>query len=313
MEKSNPAINFLLNFQPRTDTFVSLHTMLDRYTEHLLMEAGTYTFPVDLEKVFDRYRLQAKGNAHLEQHGAITPDLDIFYNASDPRKVQLFSLAHELIEALIYAIQDENGEYDPDWLTFEQIKELLDPDRKEIYCDYGAAALLMPMDFFKPYVEQFGFSMQTAIALTRSTGLSLTSTARRMLETGLREAAFIVWRYGHAPTEVIPSEKNQMILPLWDTPTALDPPKKLRIDYSFASSTMNRYIRQHKSVENDTAIARALEAVSGSIVRGYDKLEICSQKGCYLTESVPAAYDGQSRVMSFVYFDDRAEEQLLLD
>jgi len=308
LSRKNPAIDFLRHFNSRAELRVDLHTLIDRYAEQLLIDARAYTYPVDLQKVFQHYGLRSRGDSQLGRRGAITPDLDILYNSSDSEQVQLFTQAHELIEALILTIAGDNPEYDPPWLTDDQVQALL--DRKEYFCDYGAAAIHMPMELFRPYVENYGFSMKIAKALANTSDLSLTAVARRMLDTELRKAAFIIWRYGHSPSEFVPSSVGQ--LPIWGSRTAMDPPKKLRVDRVFSSPSLSRHIYVHKSIENSTAIALAFRAPGGTTTIGYDYLEICKRPGCYLTENIPAAYDGQPRVMSFVYFDDQAEEQHLL-
>ena len=155
----NPAIEFLK--QPQTDTGKSL---VETYAQHLLVGAGAYAFPVDLQTVIDHYKLSVQTAPLPGQRGLITPDLEILYNSSDSRRVQLYSQAHELIELFFRALE----EYDPSWLGDMQIRELI--DRSELFCEYGAAELLMPMEFFLPLVKNTGLSLQTARAIARDSG-----------------------------------------------------------------------------------------------------------------------------------------------
>ncbi|MBN1430618.1 MAG: hypothetical protein JXB07_19760 [Anaerolineae bacterium] len=235
----------------------------------------------------------------------ITIDLKILFNSSDPRTVQLYSQAHELIELLFLGLQ----EYDPPWLDDKSIQELL--DQKEDMCESGAAELLMPMGWFRPLVESNGLSLQTGKGLARTSGLSLTAITRRMLETGMRECIFVIWKFAHKPTEFVPSQIGQ--LPLWGSETSMDPPMRPRVEYFWRSPTVNQYIKKDKSVGTDTSVAQTFDEPRGVIVRGYDYLEIGKEPGCYLTESISVAFDGQERVMSLVYLDDREEEQRRLD
>lgn len=296
MSVKNPARNFIENFKPRTGAVVDLKDILEFYAEHLLREADAYFFPVDLDKVFVRYSLRVKGGFLPGQRALLTPEFDILYNSGDRETVQTFSKAHELIEALIMAVL----EFDPQWISEAQIEDLL--NQKEDYCEYGASMILMPMKLFKPYLEEYGYSMRTALDLARSSGLSLTAIARQMLKTRLRKAAFVVWHFAHKPSEFA---TDQDILPGFESAMSL--PKKLRVERVYRSPTVSQHIPYQKSIEDTTAIAQAFQARGGTITTGHDSLKITGFPDRYLTESIPAAYDGQPRVMSFIYFDDYIE------
>lgn len=296
MADQNPAIQFLKQLQTSAGK-----SLVEAYAQHLLVGAGAYSFPVDLQRVIDHYEISVKTAPLPGQRGLITEDLEILYNSSDPRRVQLYSQAHELIELFFRALE----EYDPPWLGDDEIRELI--DRSEFFCECGAAELLMPMEFFLPLVKGTGLSLQTAQAIARDSGLSLTAVVRRMLETGLRECLFVIWKYDHKPSEFVASQVGQ--LPLWGPPTAMDPPKRLRVDYFYRSPTVDGYIKKDKSVESSTSVGQVVEAPSGTLVRGYDYLEIGPQPGFYLTESISVAFDGRPRAMSLIYFDDQADEQ----
>lgn len=294
----NPALRFLLGYQPSTNW--SLHQLMEDYGDYLLNEAGAYGFPVNLEQVFNHFDLSVYRRRLEGQRGLVTPKLHIVCNASDRDSVQLFSKSHEMMELLFLALK----EHDPIWLDGHLLDELF--NKKESLCEYGAAALLMPMSLFRPLVEQSGMSMKCAIEIATASGISLIATIRRMLDTGSRQCILVIWKYAHAPNEFVPSTVGQ--LPLWGSPTSMDPPKKLRVDRVFTPCSMQEFIKKHKSVEMDTAVGAAFQAASGTISKGYDYLEIASSSGRYLTESIPAAYDGQPRVMSLIYFDDRLDQ-----
>src|SRR5688572_5270561 len=140
MPTVNPAVSFLKEFHG--EDYTTLSSFVDDYTRYLLTEANAYKFPVNLKQVFQHFEISVRPAVLGNRRGLITPDLDVFYNAFDPEQVQLFSQAHELIEPLFLALQD----YDLPWLADEELQGFLDD--KENYCEYGAAQLLMPMEFF---------------------------------------------------------------------------------------------------------------------------------------------------------------------
>lgn len=291
----NPALHFLNNFRPPSDW--SLRDLIEAFAQHLLTEADTYEFPVDFSKIIERYELTIQGVQLPQQRGLVTPGLQIIYNSSDKPSVQLYSIAHELMELLFLALV----ECDPEWLEDAQLEDLF--KQKEQLCEQGAAELLMPMKLFRPTLQQLGVSMQTAMTIAQDSKLSLIAVLRRIVDSGLRLCILVIWDYRHSPNEHVPSAIGQ--LNFLGNLTSMDPPEKLRVDRVFKPPTRSvGFIKQHKSVEMDTAIARAFQSPPGTITKGYDYLEIGPEPGVYRTESVPAAYDGHERVISLIFLDD---------
>lgn len=287
----NPAELFLDNFRPRES--ITLQEFIENYVQYVLVSADAYTFPVDLEKVFRRYDLSLRKVPLVGQRGAVTEDLRIFVNSSDPSEVRKYSQGHELMEILITAIKD----HDAYWLDETQIVDLF--DNKEDWCEKGAAEFVMPMVLFYPLVQEYGISLESAFALSQKGRVSLIATIRQMIKTDLRVCALVFWHFAHKPSDDIPSSRAQ--LTFWN----MDPPKKLRVRNAHCSEEIG-YVRQHKSIEFDTNIGKALSSPSGLVFRGYDYLEITSKHGSYWVEAMPTKYTGEDGVLSLIFFDDEA-------
>lgn len=297
MSVINPAELFLAQYNPKSS--ISLPQLLKDYANHLLLDAGTDSFPVQFESICSRYQLKIHKIPLLQQRGAVTPDLEILINSYDSQQVQIYSQAHELVEILVDFIK----RHDLECLTDEQIRDLL--NNKEHWCEVGAADILMPMTHFYSYIKDFGYTLRTAKALAQSTNLSLLAITRRMLDTNLREAAVVVWCWGHKPSESVPSETGQLNF-LGDK-TAMDPPKKLRVERIYRSQIFRRHIRQYKSVGTDTVIGKAFNKAKGTIYQGFNYLEITSNHGNFWVEAMPIYYADQSRVLSLIFFDQRTQ------
>lgn len=285
----NPAELFLDNSQ--VEASIDLPTFIKRYVQYVLVSADAYTFPVDLEKVFQRYNLTLRKAPLPGQRGAVTEDLQIFVNSNDKSEIRRYSQGHELIEILITAIKEN----DRGWLDDTQIADLF--DNKEDWCERGAAEFVMPMALFYPLVQDYGISLRSAFSLSQKGRASLIATIRQMIKTNLRVCTLVFWHLAHKPSEDVPSSKEQMTF--WN----MDPPKKLRVRKAYCSDEIG-YVRQHKSIEFDTHIGQALGSLPSSLFSGYDYLEITSNPGSYWVEAMPTRYTGEDGVLSLVFFDN---------
>jgi Zn-dependent peptidase ImmA (M78 family) len=298
-QPENPAARFLAS--ARTEHGEKLAVA---YAEFLLHEANAYQIPVSLGRIVTRFGLQSY-NAPLPGSRALTtPALDIFVNAHDRDSVQRFSVAHELIELLFMALKDQGCA----WMSEATFAALWTD--KERLCELGAAELLMPMDLFKPLVEQEGVSMIAAERLASQCQVSLTAALRRIVDTDMAECAVIRWRYRHSSRQFVPSAVGQ--LPLFGDPTSMDPPRKLRVERVYLSSGVRSarvFIPRGKSIEDNTLIFRAYE--EGVPTSGYDTLDLANLRGRYYAESRPVAIDGERMVISLVHLQKPPETEVL--
>jgi IrrE N-terminal-like domain len=282
----NPAELFLQS--PHTGTAEDL---MRAYARYLLNASGGYQFPVELDKVRRHFHLPVPKAAALPgQRGFSTSDLQIFLNASDPRTVQQFTLAHELMEYLFFALGSGKAEA---WISdtlFDRLTE-----RKERLCDIGAAELIMPMDLFIEEVPR-PLHIPWVQDLATRCGLSLTATLWRVLETGLMPAILISWRYGYAPKDVLPSSHGQ--LNLFGSPEVMDPQKKMRVVRVIASAGFDGYIPPDKSAPLDSTIHRAY--IDNTFVSGIDELDLVGLRGRYLVQCFPFTSNGERYVMSLI-------------
>lgn len=287
----NPGIAFL-----RTHRAETAEELVVTYAQYLLRKSQAYRIPVSLKHIIKHFGLQRHSAPLPGSRGLTTPKLDIFVNIDDDDTVQRFSLAHELMELLFIALKDEGCSWMSE-VMFEKLWRV-----KERLCELGAAELLMPMDLFKPLVQQEGVSMGTAEKLANLCKVSLTATLRRVVDTDLAKCAVIRWRFTHSKTQFVPSKIGQ--LPLFGDADSMDPPKKLRVERVYVSPSVRAtktFIPPEKSVNDSTLIFRAYD--EGVPTAGYDDLDLARLRGRYYTENRPIKIGGERRVLSLVYLE----------
>lgn len=289
LSAANPAVTFL-----RTVRCQNAKELIEEYATFLLRESGTYDLPVQLERVRQYLALPVhRQELGSDQRGFTTPDLRIYLNATDWRTVQKFTLAHELVEVLFLALK---AGYADDWLSDRAFTTLC--DNKERFCDSGAADLIMPRPLFTDLVLQRRLSFDWAQDVAARCEVSLTATLWRIIESGAVPVLLVFWRHKHSPTEFVPSAVGQGNL--FGPPEAMDPPKKMRVERVFSPPDFP-YIPPDKSVPLQTSIHRAFE--EGTILAGYEDLDLVGLRGRYFVESRPFNANGERCVMSLIFLD----------
>lgn len=287
--RSNPAIAFL-----RTRRDVTADELVEHYASFLLHEASAYQLPVQLDRVREHFALPVR---HLtlaaDQRGFTTDDLRIYLNADDWPTVQKFTLAHEFMEVLFFALKDG---YADEWMSDEVFTTLL--DHKERFCDKGAAELVMPLPLFADLVAKQPMSFQRAQGIAAHCEVSLTAALWRMIEVDLVPMVYVIWRHTNSPTEFVPSQVGQGNL--FGPPEAMDPPKKMRVHRVFAPPG-TPFIPVAKSAPIESSIHRAF--AEDSATSGMEALDLVGVRGRYLVESRPFTADGERRVMSLIHLD----------
>lgn len=287
----NPAIGFLKQGHRCT-----AEQLVRKYASYLLHEANAYRLPVNLELIRKHFGLPATQRKSLPgQRGLVNKDdLRIYLNADDPLTVQQFTFGHEYIELLFLALNMDDADSWVDDVLYENLVE-----KKERLCDAGAAELLMPLALFREVVPR-PLHLTWAQHLAESLQLSLTATLWRVFETELVEAVLVIWRYGHAPREFVPSVAHQ--LNLFGAMEAMDPPRKLRVLKKFAPSSDDHFIPQNKSAPSESSIYQAYDEVVAT--SGFDTLDLVGLKGTYFVESFPFDARGERHVMSLIHLRD---------
>lgn len=268
------------------------------YADYLLHEADAYQLPVDIDRIFQHFQLPMPVKAALaSQRGLTTSDLRVLLNASDPRTVQKFTAAHELLEMLFFAVKEGGAD---EWMDDRLFLDLT--ERKERLCDIGAAEVVMPLALFRREVPRPA-AMPWIQELASRCELSLTATIWRVLETDLVPAVLVVSHCAHKPREFVPSVAGQFNL--FGPPEAIDPPKKLRILRVFTAPSCSLYVPQHKSITADSSIQHCFD--EGIAVSAVDTLDIPGLSGTCWVESLPVTVGGERQVISLVHLDERSD------
>lgn len=287
--RSNPALAYLQHPQD----VESPEDLVRSYAHYLLKEAGVYRLPIKLAAI-SRYFNFPVHYRQLPQadRGCITDDLRIYLNAADRSTVQQFTLAHEFMEVLFFALKEGAAD---DWMSdplFEALQK-----RKEVLCDAGAAELLMPLPLFRAFVSQSPISLQWAQEIATYCKLSLMAILRRIVETSLSPIALVMWRYKHSPKEVVPSMIGQGNL--FGSIEEMDPPKKMRVDRWFTSPDLQCYIPRDKSVPLTSSIYRAF--VEEVATADFEEIDLVGIQGRYFVESLPYNVTGERQVLSLIH------------
>lgn len=287
--RSNPAIVYLKD--PKV--VEGPEDLVRDYAQYLLKEAGAYQLPIRLAAIRRYYEFSVYyQRLPQEDRGCITDDLRIYLNAADRPTVRQFTLAHEFMEVLFFALKE--GAADA-WMS-DQLFEALQRS-KESLCDAGAAELLMPLVLFRELVSQSPISLQWAQEIAAYCNLSLMAILRRIVETGLSPIALVIWSYKYSPNEFVPSIIGQGNL--FGSMEEMDPPKKMRVVRCFISPDLQFYIPRDKSVPLTSAIYQAF--VDGVTTADFEEIDLVGIRGCYFIESFPYNVTGERQVMSLIH------------
>ena len=262
------------------------------YADFLLRSSDARSIPISLDRIrstfnFQRYAAPMQGRGFLL-------DTAIFLNSDDNVSVQRFTEAHEMMEALYIAIQNET----PSRLSPNN--QRLFPKDKEQHCERGAAELLMPAESFFPLVADRGTSLETARALTALFNTSLTATVRRMLDACINPCIFLLLKEGHKKNQQVPSKSGQSVL--WGQPADWDPPAELRVWRQWKTANTTDIVHFNESVSHDTLIYWTLHARNaGQISTGNDTLDLEHIKRTCFTESMLVSMDHEPVVMALIH------------
>ncbi len=286
----NPAVAFL-----QTPQLVPPRELVQRYALYVLESADGYRLPVPLDYIRERFSMAVhKQPLDPAQRGFTTGDLRIYLNADDLPTVRSFTFAHEVMELLFLAVREGAAD---DWMSDETFVAL--QHDKERLCESGAAGLLLPMPLFADLVSQQPFSLAWARRIAGRCAVSLTATIWRILELGLANALFVVWRFSHSSAQFVPSAVGQTNF--FGSPEVMDPPRKMRVERVLAPVGFGEFVPKQKSVAEGTAVHRAY--VNGVAEEGRDELELGELRGTYFVEAAPFWTDSERRVMSLIHLN----------
>ena len=172
----------------------------------------------------------------------------IKYNPDKPKTRQNFSIAHEIAHTYFpdyqnrYKARHKTGKFDPN-------------NEVEFLCDLGASEIIMPTPDFDLEVESMGISLKSLRKLSKRYEASLEATAIRMIGTDLYPCALMVLDYSHKPIEKDKIEESKYQPSLFGD-YFLEPPMKLRVQYSVRAKHFFAYIPQDKSIEESSPLYR---------------------------------------------------------
>lgn len=253
--------------------------------------------PVDLDAIFDHFSLQAmEGDfkeASLGIEGANLAEMGmIVFDSSDIQTRQRFTQAHELLECLIVAL--EGNRYP------SPLESYIEEKKKERFCNWGAARLLMPVDLFQEYVSEHGIGIEAAETISRAFQTSRLATLRHMVNCYPKRCGLIIWKRAHKPSESVPSPNQTE---LWDDLEGTGgPEKKVRVQWQDLGRKARRevYVPDDKSIDSDSLIARALEEREPKA--GSERVDLGSLTGNFEIEAVPFSAGDEPHVLSLFHW-----------
>ncbi|HEY0069271.1 MAG TPA: ImmA/IrrE family metallo-endopeptidase [Chloroflexia bacterium] len=253
--------------------------LINEYVEYMLKSAGAWKLPVDLELVIRHHGFKQHTGPLTEalaQRGMLLGET-IIYKSDDAPVIQRFTKAHELVEALAVALRSERpSRFSPDvaeWFS----------ERKESWCERGAAEFLLPTDLFVPLVNRRGVRLSIGCELARDCEVSLTATMRRMLEANVAQRillwaqeAYYRWRGAPVTIRGLLSDPSKH----WKTPS------RLHVARFWRSPLAHTTVHQYEPIPIDTSIQRTFQAqTSGKIEACNDLLTFRNMNGRYHVES----------------------------
>ena len=285
MAYTNPGRLFIEAFGP-----VKEREDIYRYVDFLRREAGlSIDPPVNLHRIYKRFEMTPPDRFPLTATNGMVVDHElgiIVINDNDPALRQRFSEAHELIELLFAEL--------PEGLWDSRSRGGFRHSTKEQLCNEGAAELLMPEASFRPYVEAWGCSFDTAQKLGEMYQVSTTAALVQLARVTGEECAVVLFRYKNKPSE-IQSKVAKEQSALFPGIENVLPPKKLRVEWSLGGP----FIPPDKSVPEGSLIQDAWH--TGEFTYGVNQLDLGpAMRGRLFCENRPFLRDDEIWVLSLV-------------
>lgn len=267
------------------------------YADFLRRESGINgMIPVDLNSIFLHFQIPDPVQKPLPgQQGLLVDAANgiILINANDPPDRQKFSQAHELVELLFNALP--NGkDLGGGWFLKKPggFKETT----KEYLCNRTAANLLMPPDYVRHQIKQYGTSFECARVISTECETSLSAALVQIAHLSSKNHTVVLWVLKNKPSEI----KNKISN---DQPGLFDnyrpePTKKLRVEWSMGSKSAP-FIPKDKSVEETSLIFQSWQ--TGNFTSGKERLCLDGRKPAwYHTQNLPFVVESNTMVLSLM-------------
>jgi hypothetical protein len=175
--------------------------------------------------------------------------------------------------------------------------------KKERFCNWGAARLLMPVDLFQEYVSEHGIGIEAAETISRAFETSRLATLRHMVNCYPKRCGLIIWKRAHKPTESVPGPNQGE---LWDDVEGHGgPEKEVRVQWHDLGRKIRKkaYVPDNKSIDSSSLIARALE--ENQRKEGRERIDLGDLEGMFEIEAVPFSASNEPHVLSLFHWPGR--------
>lgn len=245
-------------------------TLFLLYARYLIQSSGIRSLPISLRLIREHHGFQRRA-ASIQSRGFLVGNSSIFVNSDDLSTVQRFTEAHELMEMLFLALEDETpSRFSP------KVRQWFLANKEQL-CEQGAAELLMPADLFDPLLEGKALSLATGSELSGHCRTSLTATIRRIISTDIAPCVFGYLQEGYRKSEQRLIEAGQG--------AHLQP--ELRVWKRWKSPQTKGFLCPNESFSRDTSIYQTFQSgIFGQINSGFEKLNLKKIQGVYYTESM---------------------------
>lgn len=171
----------------------------------------------------------------------------IVINEADIQVRQRFTEAHEFIELLFSADQASAG-----WSARRTFGAVY--PKKEIWCDAGAAELLMPVAKIRDHVSSAGISFTVGGGLATRFQTSLFAALRQMVQASTQKCAIVLWKLGYTKDEqrVIERQESQGSLFTLSDNDGM-PTRQLRVAWR-EQNYKTPFIPWNKSIEENSEV-----------------------------------------------------------
>lgn len=267
------------------------------YAEFLRKESGQEgVIPVDLSLIFRRFQFPTPIQKPLPGLQGLLVDAKngiILINSNDPPSRQKFSEAHELVEFLFNALP--SSQYLGNGWLLKRPGGFTEP-MKEFLCNWAAANLLMPPEFVKNRINQYGANFDCAKIISAECEISLSAALVQIARISSGKHSVVLWIKKNKPSEIKNKISDNQLELFSNNKT--EPPKKIRVEWSIGGENAP-FIPKNKSVEVSSLIYEAWK--TGGFTTGKEKLCLDGRKSnWYRTENLPFSVDGETQVLSFI-------------
>jgi transcriptional regulator with XRE-family HTH domain len=213
--------------------------------------------PTDLRLLASIQDVLSVAAMPMREAGRLVPTskgLLIQLNASDTARRQNFTTAHEIGHTLLPTYARH-----PVFRSEASVGTFPRNDEEEYLCDVAASSLVLPEAWLRPRASALGRSLRSIFDLAEKFQCSIEATALAWVQLGLWPCAVVVWEKMLKPTEIKLLHQGEL------PGLGADVPKpKFRVARFFGSPTFTQFLPKHKSVGEDSVIARAAAGVGSA-------------------------------------------------